>query len=151
MSAPDLFFVRLVFDADRDQDAVERLWEAFSTAEPHLARPTGIEAIDGHIAVDFDGVSDDPTFGPTSVEHGAPGAEAIAALRGFSRQRTLVVPAMRALLTLSAMRERAGLPPRREVRVDVLPATPLAPQELSTHRSGEVAVPRPRFTLDRST
>jgi hypothetical protein len=136
VAPPQLYHVRLTFNADGGHDTIQRLWESFSAEGPHLANPTGIKAQDGYISVDFDAVSDDPTFGATSVGHGAPGAEAVAALEGFSHQHTLIVPLLRALLTLAAMREKAGLPPQQEMRVDVVPATPLAQEQLSTHLGG---------------
>jgi hypothetical protein len=145
MAAPQLYFVRVTFDASGDREVVERLWEAFSSSGPHLAQPTGIHSDDGHVTVDFDAVPNDPVTGATSVEHGAPGAEVVAALEGFSHQHTLVVPLLRALLTLTAIREKAGLPPRRELRVDVLPAAPMAQEQLSSHLGGGGPPENPEF------
>ena len=146
MPAAQLYFVRVTFDAaGGDREVVERLWEAFSSEGPHLAQPTGIQAQDGHVTVDFDSVPNDPGIGATSVEHGAPGAEVVAALEGFSHQHTLVVPLLRALLTLTAMREKAGLEPRRELRVEVVPAAPMAQEQLSTHLGGGGPPEHPEF------
>jgi hypothetical protein len=91
-----------------------------------------------HVTVEFDRLSDDPPMGPTSTSHSTPGAEIIAALEGFSHQHSLAIPVLRALLTLSAMQESAGLPPRREIRIDAVPAEPLPQDTLSTHRSESV-------------
>jgi hypothetical protein len=138
MTPPQMFTVRITFNAD-DPYTAERLSAAFRGDGPFLVRgPVAVKAEDGYVTVEFDRLSDDPPMGPTSTSHSTPGAEIIAALEGFSHQHSLAIPVLRALLTLSAMQESAGLPPRREIRIDAVPAEPLPQDTLSTHRSESV-------------
>jgi hypothetical protein len=108
----------------------------------HLRR---VQAKGRYVTVEFERLSDDPTTGPTSVGHAVPGAEIVAALEGFSHEHSLAIPLLRALLMVIAMREMAGLAPRRELRIDVVPADPLPQDSLSTHRSESVHPARTRF------
>lgn len=145
MTPPQMFTVRISFNAD-DPDTAERLSAAFRGGGPFLLRgPVAVKAEDGYVTVQFDRLSDDPTMGPTSTRRSTPGAEIVAALAGFSHQHCLAIPVLRALLTLSAMQERAGLPPRREMRIDAVPAEPLHQDSLSTHRSESVHPTPARF------
>lgn len=145
MAAPQMFTIRISFNAD-GLDTAERLSAAFRKDGPYLAPGTvSIRADDGYVTVEFERVSDDPTMGPTSVGHKTPGAEIVAAMEGFSHEHSVVVPVLRALLTVTAMRELAGLPPRRELRIDVVPAEPLPQDSVSTHRSESAHSPPARF------
>lgn len=146
MSAPHLSSVRIAFDADEGPEVVDALAGALRNNAPFLAPgPIGIQLDGNQVIVEFHGISDDPTMGPTSVGRSVPGAEVVAALRGFSHEHSVVVPVMRALLTLSAAREVAGLPPRRELRIDVTPAPPLSQDALSSHRSESVRLTAETF------
>jgi hypothetical protein len=140
-----MFTVRITFNAD-DADSAERLSAAFRGDGPLLAPgPVAVKEEEGYLTVEFDRLSDDPTMGPTSTSHSTPGAEIVAALEGFSHQHSVVIPVVRALLTVTAMRERAGLAPRGEMRIDVVPAEPLPQDSLSTHRSEAVHQAPARF------
>ena len=143
MTPPKMFTVRITFNAD-GSDTAERLSAAFRDHGPFLIPGVvSIGAQEGYVTVEFDPVCDDPTMGPTSVGHSTPGAEIVAALEGFSHEHSVVIPVMRAVLTLTAMAETAGLTPRSEMRIDVVPARPLPQDSLSTHRSESVH-PSPR-------
>jgi hypothetical protein len=131
-------------------DVAEALFHAFNTHRPLLAgTPPAIGAEGDRITVSFCGVSDDPVHGLTSIEASAPGAEIVAALAGFSSQHLLTVALLRALLTFSAMREAAGLPPRDKIRIDVVPSPPPSQDTLSQRLSEGVASPPEGFA--RST
>jgi hypothetical protein len=137
--APRHYHVTLTIDAE-GHEVADALFAAFSENGPFLAgSAVGITPEDGYVSVRFTDVSDDPTQGPTSVEHSTPGAEIIGALAGFSRHHSLTVAVIKALLTLAAMRETAGLPPRHELRIDVVPASPL-PQDTVSQQHSEGAV-----------
>ena len=164
MTPPQMFTVRISFNAD-DPDTAERLSAAFRGGGPFLLRgPVAVKAEDGYVTVQFDRLSDDPAllllhperdrsdlkdepWPPVTAGRiaAAEGAEIVAALEGFSHQHCLAIPVLRALLTLSAMQERAGLPPRREMRIDAVPAEPLHQDSLSTHRSESVHPTPARF------
>jgi hypothetical protein len=130
-----MFSVRVTFDAPEGDQVVGLLVDALNEQGPHLAKVTGVTWDDGYATVYFEPVPDDPRGGPTSIEGGAPGAEIVAALEGFSHAHSLVVPVFRALLTTTAAREAAGLSPRREMRIEVRPAPPAQQDLLSTHLS----------------
>jgi hypothetical protein len=145
MSAPQMFTVRITFNAD-SADTAERLSTAFRSNGPFLAPGrVSVQAEGRYVTVEFDRLSDDPTIGPSSVGQATPGAEIVAALEGFSHEHSVAIPLLRALLTVIAMREMAGLAPRRELRIDVVPANPLPQDSLSTHRSESVHPARTRF------
>jgi hypothetical protein len=110
---PQMYRVEASFDADDPRDATERL-ELFADSGPVAAMPTGIRLDDGHVTVEFDRLTDDPHAGPTTADEGAPGGEVIAALEGFQRRHTLLVPVLRALLSVSTACNRAGVAPGRE-------------------------------------
>lgn len=141
---PEMFSVSVSFDA-REGDVVGRLVDALNTRHPGLAKGMGVSYRDGYATMEFEPVPDDPTTGPASSDAPIPGAEIVAALEGFSHQHSLVVPVVRALLAADAAREAAGLPPRREMRIDVVPAPKLHQDVLSSHRSGAAPRPEPRF------
>jgi hypothetical protein len=146
MSAARLFSVRIVFDADEGTEVGEALAGVLRDEGAFLASgPIGIGQEDRHVVVEFRGISDDPTQGPTSVGQSVPGAEVVAALEGFSHEHSVAVPVLRALLTISAAREIAGLPPRREMRIEVTPERPIPQDALSSHLSESVHVPARRF------
>jgi hypothetical protein len=145
MAPPQMFIVRITFDAD-DPDTAEALSAAFRGDGPFLVRsPIAVKPQDGYVTVEFDRLSDDPTAGPTSTRDSTAGAEIVAALVGFSHQHSLATPVLRALLTVNAMFEKVGLAPRREMRIDVVPAEPLTQDSLSTHRSESVHPTPARF------
>jgi hypothetical protein len=145
MTAAQMFTVRITSNAD-DPDTAERLSAAFRGGGPFLLRgPVAVKAKGGYVIVEFDRLSDDPTMGPTSTSHSTAGAEIVAALEGFSHQHSVAIPVLRALLTVTAMHESAGLAPRREMRIDVVPAEPLPQDSLSTHRSESVHPTPARF------
>lgn len=146
MSPPRLFSVRISFDADEGPEVADALAGVLRNDGPFLASdPIGIRLHGGQVVVEFHGISDDPTVGPTSVGQSVPGAEVVAALEGFSHEHSVSVPVMRALLTVTAAREIAGLPPRRELRIDVTPAPPLPQDALSSHLSESVHVTAQTF------
>ena len=144
-AASDRFTVRITFDAPEGRDVVARLVDALGSQGPHLARTTGVRYDDGYATIEFEPVPDDPWSGPTSLKGSIPGAEIVAALEGFSHQHSLVVPVVRALLTASAARAAAGLAPRREMRIDVVPAGTLPQDTLSMHLSESVHPPQRHF------
>jgi len=137
------YTVTLTFDAPEERDLVDRLWQAFTDHGPWLAQPTGITHVDGSARIEFASVSDDPGTGPTTVAHATPGAEVVAALEGFSHERSLLVPVVRAMLAATAMRQAAGLAPRTRLSVEVSPAGALPQDSLSTHRSESVHSHKP--------
>ena len=141
---PNLYHVTLTVDAE-GKGVADALTSAFRDGGPFLAAPSTIGAGDGYVTVRFAGVSDDPTTGPKSVEHSTPGAEVVGALAGFSHHHSLAVALVKALLTFAAMREAAGLPPRHELRIDVVPAQPLPEDTLSLQLSEGVSGQFPEF------
>jgi hypothetical protein len=127
---PQLYTVRISFDALSPDHVARQLWASFSDYGPVVAMPTGVFAEEGRVVVEFGALSDDPTDGPTTAEQGAPGAELVAALHGFQRERTLIAPLLRALLATSTARQRAGLNPREGVGIEIQLAK--APANLPT-------------------
>lgn len=142
---PEMFNVHVTFDAPEGDRVVRRLIDALNEHRPELAKGIGVSYSDGYATMEFEPVPADPTAGPASADAPIPGAEIVAALEGFSHQRSLVVPVVRAVLTADAAREAAGLTPRREMRIDVVPAPKLHQDVLSSHRSGAAPRPDPRF------
>ena len=117
-------------------EIAEAMRAAFAVGGPFLASPLTIAAEDGYLTIRFPGVSDDPAGGPTSVGAATPGAEIVGALAGFSHQHSLAVCVVKALLTFSAIREGAGLPPARGAGgFDVVPSVPLSQDRLSPQLS----------------
>ena len=141
----EMFSVRITFDAPEGREIVGRLVDALNEQGPHLAKVAGVAYQDGYATIEFEPVPDDPGRGPTSLEGAAPGAEIVAALSGFSHQHSLVGPALRGLLTVTAAREAAGLAPRRETRIDVVPAGTLPQDALSSQLSDAVPPEKHRF------
>lgn len=119
---PHQYLIKISFDALSADHVARQLWASFSDYGPVLAMPTGVYADGGRVVVEFGALSDDPTDGPTTVDQGAPGAEIVAALAGFGREPTVVVPVLRALLAVSTARQRAGLNPREGVGIEIQPA-----------------------------
>lgn len=145
MTAPQMFTVRITFNAE-GSDTAEQFSTALRDDGPFLAPArVSVQARDGHVVVEFDRLSDDPTMGSTSVGQSTPGAEIVAALEGFSHEHSVAIPVLRSLLTVTAMRERAGLAPWHEMRIDVVPADPLPQDSLSLHRSESVHPEPTRF------
>ena len=140
-----MFTVRISFDAGEGEEIVPRLVDALNAHGPHLAQVTGVSYENGYATIEFEPVPNDPRTGPTSVEGSMPGAEIVAALEGFSHEHSLVVPVVRALLTATAARAAADLPPRREMRIETVPAAPVPQDALSSHRSGQAHQPRREF------
>ena len=140
-----MFTVRVTFDAGEGREIVPRLVDVMNEDGPHLARMIGVTYDKGYATMEFEPVPNDPHAGPTSVEGSMPGAEIVAALEGFSHEHSPVAAIVRALLTVSAARTAAGLPPRREIRVDAVPAGTLPQDALSTQLSERVHPPRRRF------
>lgn len=141
---PLLYDVTLTVDAEGRSEA-DAMLKAFDSGGPFLARPLTVKAENGYLRVRFERVSDDPTEGPTTVEHQTPGAELVAGFHGFSHRQSLPVAVLKTLLTFSAIREIAGLPPRHELRIDVVPAPPLSQDSVSLRLSDAVSDEFPRF------
>ena len=139
-----LYDVTLTANAEGPEVA-EVMRAAFAVGGRFLASPLTIAADDGYLTIRFPGVSDDPAAGPTSVGCATPGAEIVSALAGFSRQHSLAVCVIKALLTFSAIREGAGLPPPAELRIDVVPSAPLSQDRLSPQRSDGIPDDFPTF------
>jgi hypothetical protein len=138
MPVPKMFTVRITFKAD-GPDPAARLLAGFRRNAPFLAPGLlSVRAEGSYVTVEFDRLSDDPTMGPTSVGHATPGAEIVAALEGFSNEHSVAIPVFRALLTVIAISEKAGLAPSSELRIDVVSADALPQDSLSTHRSESV-------------
>jgi hypothetical protein len=68
-----------------------------------------------------------------------PGSSLVGALLRYEHEHTLLVPLLRALLSFSAARKRAGLRPRHTVA----PAKPLPQESLSIGLSDAVPPPPP--------
>lgn len=129
MFVPDLYSVRITFDApEGGQAIVDRLLEAFGRWDTAtVARPTTVIAEEGEVTVCFDevpaavpphGSEYDPVREDEPSEEA--GREAIEHAAGL--QADVLVPALRALVTLTAAGSRSGLPPRRTIRLEVAPA-----------------------------
>jgi hypothetical protein len=144
MSSQKMFTVRVTVDAPEGAGVVERLVDALNEL-PHLAHSAGVRFESDYVELDYEPVSDDARTGPTATEPAAPGADLVAGLGDLSRDHSLAVPAVRAMITTAAALDAAGLPPRREMRVDVTPAPRLPQDVLSTHRSESVHPPEPTF------
>ena len=149
-TTPALYHVTLTVDAE-GAEAAEGLAAAADEGGPFLAPPLSIAREDGYVTIRFAGVSDDPVQSLTSVGHGTPGAEIVAALAGFSHRNSLTVVVIKALLTFTAMREMAGLPPLEELRIDVVPAPPLSQNSLSPQLSDAVPGDFPEFGTPRDS
>jgi hypothetical protein len=143
--APEMFNVRVSFDAGEGRDVVQGLVDALNDDGLLLAPMIGVTYEKGYATMEFEPVPNDPGAGPTAAEGSMPGAEIVAALEGFSHEHSPVVAIVRALLTMSAARERAALSPRREIRIEAVPAVPLPQDALSSHRSEHVHPRRRRF------
>ena len=141
---PKLYHVTLTVNEEQDGLA-QALEEALSTGGPFLATPLSVASTDGYVTIRFAALSDDPTATTTTTEHATPGAETVAALEGFSHEHTLTTAVLRALLTFATIRAGAGLPPRRELRIDAVEAPPLHEDSLSLQRSDATAHDFPPF------
>ena len=138
---PNLFQVTLTVNAEGPGDA-DALREAFSDGGPFLASPLTISAEDGYVTVLFSGVDDVATHPRGDA---APGADIVGALAGFSDERSIAAAVMKALLTFTSVREGAGLPPRRELRIDVVPAPVLRQNSVSQSHSDDTPDNFPEF------
>lgn len=142
--APKLYHVTLTANAE-GAEVAEAMRIAFAEGGPFLATPLSFGTDDGYLTVRFAGVSDDPNQTLTTVEYATAGAEIVNALAGFSHQHSLTVAVIKALLTFTAMREIAGLPPRDELRIDVVPAPPLPQDSVSPQLSDSLPDRFPQF------
>jgi hypothetical protein len=125
----ELYSVRITFDAPEGGPATaDQLLEALGGRDTAtVARPTAVSAGGGEVTVRFDEVPadlpphgaeyDPPRKDEPSEEPGRAAIERVAELSA-----DVVLPALRALVTLTAARTRAGLPPRQTIRLEVEPA-----------------------------
>jgi hypothetical protein len=125
----ELYTVRISFDAPEGGQAIaDRLLEAFGSWDTvTAARPTAVSAESGEVTVRFDEVPadlpphgakyDPPREDEPSEEPGRAAIELAAELPA-----DVVVPALRALITLTGAGSRVGLPPRQTIRLEVEPA-----------------------------
>ncbi len=134
---PDLYNVRLTFDAaEGGQRVADVLVDVFGETESAtVARPAAVRREDDHVTVEFHELS--PERPPTGEEYRpprvdepseAPGRAAIQELEAMPSD--VLLPALRALVALSAARTRAGLPPRQHIVIEVSPAEQHAQDEL---------------------
>jgi hypothetical protein len=106
---PEMFNVRVTFDAREGAGVVGRPIDALDERRPELAKGMGVSYSDGYATMELEPVPDDPTAGPTSADAPTPGAEIAAALEGFSQD---VVPAPKLHQdVLSSHRSGAAPPP----------------------------------------
>ena len=133
----DLYDVRVTFDAEEGGDRVlPLLLEVFDVADTaSVARPTSLQCDDDYVAINFCELSPQmPAAGsahsPAREEEPseAAGRAAIAELEDVASP--VLVPALRALVAVSAARERAGIAPRQRLTVEVAPAQPHRQDEL---------------------
>ena len=118
---PNRYAVAIHFDAgEGSSEIAELMTEAFSTADPTLARPNAIRAEDDHVVAEFYDVSDRVPTGPTVGQRPA-GSEAVSQLKELKFVPSTLVPTVRALLALSEARTRAGLSPRQRLIIEVSP------------------------------
>lgn len=134
---PELYSVSISFDApDGGQAIADQLLEAFGGWDTVTAAwPTAVSAESGEVTVRFDEVPadlpphgaeyDPPREDEPSEEPGRAAMEFAAELPA-----DVVVPALRALVTLTAARARAGLPPHQTIRLEVEPAAVHRQEEL---------------------
>lgn len=141
---PTLFQVTVTVNTDgpADADAIRR---AFSEGGPFLASPLTISSEDGYMSVLFAGVDDDPTPWHGNAADAAPGADIVGALAGFSDERSLAAALIKALLTVTSVREAAGLAPRSEIRIDAVPAPALRHDSVSQSHSDGTPDTFPEF------
>jgi hypothetical protein len=125
---PMMYWVWLSCEVGDEDDIAERLWRSFSDGRTLAAMPTGIRLDDGRVTVEFERLSERGEIEEQGLTEYAPGSALVAALLRYEREHTLLVPLLRALVSFSAARKRAGLPPRHGVELRVVPAQPL-PQE----------------------
>lgn len=109
------------FDAgEGSSEIAELITEAFSAADPTLARPDAIRAEEDHVVAEFHELSDRVPAGPAEG-HSPAGSEAVNQLKGLRFIPSTLVPTVRALLALSEARTRAGLSPRQRLVIEVNP------------------------------
>jgi hypothetical protein len=123
-TTPKRYSVAIHFDAGEGSSKIAELMsEAFSTADPTLARPNAIRAENDHVVAEFHEVSDCVPTGPADSESPA-GSEAVNQLKDLRFIPSTLVPTVRALLALSEARSRAGLSPRQRLIIEVNPEPP---------------------------
>ena len=129
MSVSELYSVRISFDAPEGAKAIaDQLLEAFGGWDTATAaRPSAVSAEGGEVTVRFDEVPADPP--PHGAEYDPPRKEEpseepgrAAVERVAEMPADVVVPALRALVTLTAAGARTALPPCQTIRLEVEPA-----------------------------
>ena len=143
-TTPNLFQVTLTTDTGGPGDA-EALRTAFSEGAPLLASPLTISDDDGYVTILFAGVDDDPTQLGANAALAIPGADIVASLAGFGDERSPTAAVVKALLTFWSVREAAGLPPRHDLRIDVVPAPALRQSSVSVSWSDGTPDDVPQF------
>jgi hypothetical protein len=133
----DLYKVRITLDAPEGGDEIGRqLLDVFGRSETaSVAKPSLLSTDEGKVVVEFSEVpSDLPAAGaeyrpPREDEPSeAPGRTAITHIAEMPAN--VLVPAMRALVALTAARSKAGLPARQSITLQVEPAPPHTQDEL---------------------
>lgn len=144
---PMIYRVQLSCEVGDDGDDIaQRIWRGFSEERPLAALPSGIRLDGGEGTIEFDRLSERAEADEERLTEYAPRSGLIAALTRFAREHTLLVPLLRALLSFSAARKRAGLRPRHGVERTVVPAQTL-PQESLSVRLSDAVPPQPPPSL----
>jgi hypothetical protein len=137
--ASNLYDIRISLEAD-EEDARETalaLVKVFSEHVSPIASASTIRETDRGVTVLFAEVPDQPPpggheFRPPREEdaHEAAGRAAIERLAESGTEATTLVPIVRALVSVSGARARAGLQPRQRVTIEVEPSTVHSQEEL---------------------
>ena len=134
---PKLYDVIISLEAPEGADTIAGLLvDVFSGADTaSVARPTSVSATDDEVVVRFSEVAGE--LPPPGAEYRPPRPDEPSEQRGrraiedvADMPADVVLPALRALVALSAARERAGLSPRQSITLHVEPAKVHAQDEL---------------------
>ena len=126
----DRYDVRIAFEADgAPREVADLLLQMFGDERVHVAPPAAVSSDEERVIVDFYEVVDQvpphgTEFQPPRAEEPteAPGRTAIEHLTGVHDAPSALIPVARALVAVSAARERAGLTPRQHITIEVEPS-----------------------------
>lgn len=127
--AARLYSVKISFEAEDPRQLADVAVSTLSEMSPSLAQALTVEAGENAVTVEFPEL-EGGHVPPAGTEYiparpaDAPGREAVVHLADLEKEPGALLPIVRALVTLVAARERAGLPPRQRVTIEVEPSAP---------------------------
>lgn len=126
----DRYDVHIAFEVDGEpREAANLLLRVLGDERAHVAPPGAVSSEDDRVVIHFYELVDQvpphgAEFRPPRVEEPteAPGRTAIEHLHEMHGPPSPLVPVARALVAVSAARERAGLTPRQHITIEVEPS-----------------------------